>query len=195
MKTLFIDVDTQFDFMYPAGALYVRQAERLIPTIAELNRYAAARAILVISTVDAHAENDAEFTKWPPHCIAGTLGQQKAAATLLDKRTVVPTRPGEYALNGAQQVILEKQALDLFTNPNLTAILTSVKPDRCIVYGVVTEYCVRCAAMGLLRFPGRVELVTDAIQTLKEEDGRRTVDEFVAAGGQLTTAAACLQSA
>ena len=55
MTTLFIDVDTQFDFMYPAGALYVPGAERIIPTIYQLNRHAAAHSILVISDTDAHA--------------------------------------------------------------------------------------------------------------------------------------------
>ena len=30
MKTVFMDVDTQLDFLYPAGALYVPGAERLI---------------------------------------------------------------------------------------------------------------------------------------------------------------------
>jgi nicotinamidase-related amidase len=52
---------------------------------------------------------------------------------------------------------------------------------------VVTEYCVRCAALGLLRLGKPVEVVTDAIQTLKEEDGRRALEEIVAAGGRLTT--------
>ena len=43
--------------------------------------------------MDAHAENDPEFAIWPPHCVAGTHGQHKAEATLLEKRVVVPNRP------------------------------------------------------------------------------------------------------
>jgi nicotinamidase/pyrazinamidase len=194
MTTLFFDIDTQFDFMYPAGALYVPGAERLIPAIAQLNRYAAAHSFPVISSTDAHSENDAEFSQWPPHCVAGTLGQQKVPATLLDKRAGVPTRRGEYVVDGTQQIIIEKQALDLFTNSNLAAILERLQPERCVVYGVVTEYCVRCAAMGLLRRARRVEVVTDAIQTLKKEDGRRTLDETVAHGGSLITVADVIAS-
>ncbi len=43
MKTAFVDVDTQIDFLYPSGALYVPGAGRLIPRIAELNRWAASQ--------------------------------------------------------------------------------------------------------------------------------------------------------
>ena len=33
MKTVFFDIDTQIDFLYPAGALYVPGAERILPEI------------------------------------------------------------------------------------------------------------------------------------------------------------------
>ena len=58
MRTVFVDVDTQLDFLYPVGALYVPGAERIVPVLERLNRYAAARGIPVLSTADAHAEND-----------------------------------------------------------------------------------------------------------------------------------------
>src|SRR5271165_5835142 len=69
MKTAFVDVDTQLDFLFPAGALYVPGAERIVPAVARLNRYAAECGIPVISTTDAHTETDPEFAVWPPHCI------------------------------------------------------------------------------------------------------------------------------
>ncbi len=185
-KTVFFDIDTQIDFVYPAGALYVPGAEQILPAVARLNRFAAESGIPVISTTDAHAEDDPEFRQWPPHCVAGTMGQRKPEATLLARRVVVPVVPGDYPVEGAEQIILEKQALDCFTNPNLPRILERLDAGRCVVYGVVTEYCVRCAALGLLRLGKPVEVVTDAIQTLKEEDGRRALEEIVAAGGRLT---------
>lgn len=186
-RTIFFDIDTQIDFVYPAGALYVPGAERILPAIERLNRFAADSGIPLISTTDAHAEDDPEFRQWPPHCVAGTMGQRKPEATLLARRVVVPTVPGDYPVEGAEQIILEKQALDAFTNPNLSRILERLDAGRCVVYGVVTEYCVRCAALGLLRLGKPVEVVTDAIQTLREDDGRRALEEIVAAGGGLTT--------
>ncbi|MCE5310188.1 MAG: cysteine hydrolase [Acidobacteriales bacterium] len=185
MKTVFVDVDTQIDFLYPAGALYVPGAEKLLPALEKLAHCAAERGIPVLSTVDAHAENDPEFRDWPPHCVAGTAGQQKPRNTLLGKRVTVPKEAAEYSIDGAQQIILETAAIDCFTNPNLLGLLARLDADRYVVYGVVTEYCVRCAAMGLLRTGKRVELVTDAVETLRQEDARRTYDEFTAAGGVL----------
>ena len=187
--TIFVDIDTQFDFMYPVGALYVPGAERLVPAIAQLNKYAAQHSFPVISSTDAHAENDVEFHQWPPHCVAGTLGQQKVQSTLLENRVTVSTRQGAHLVDSAQQIIIEKQKLDLFTNPNLGAIMERLTPERCVVYGVATEYCVRCATLGLLRTVRRVELVTDAIQSLRADIGHQMLDEFVAGGGYLTTLA------
>ncbi len=188
MKSVFFDIDTQNDFMLPSGALYVPGAEAILPAIARLNRDAADHGIVVVSTTDAHDENDREFRRWPPHCVAGTIGQQKPSETLLERRAVISTVPGVYEIDGAQQIIVQKQALDLFTNPNLPALLERLNAARYVVYGVVTEYCVRCAVLGLLKTGKPVELVTDAIRTLKDDDGRRTLEEFTTAGGILTTA-------
>ena len=60
-------------------------AERLLPTLAQLTRYAAAHGIPIVSTVDAHTENDPEFQSWPNHCVAGATGQHKAESTLLPR--------------------------------------------------------------------------------------------------------------
>ena len=178
MKTVFFDIDSQIDFMYPAGALYVTGAERIVPVIAELNR----RAPLVISTMDAHSEDDPEFQIYPHHCVVGTTGQRKPAITLREKRGVLPA-----PLNDLQQLILEKQKLDCFTNPHLMPRLAELNADRYVVYGVVTEICVRFAAFGLLKTGKRVELVTDAVKALDEAAAKKMFSDFTAAGGHLAT--------
>lgn len=183
MRTVFFDIDTQIDFLFPAGALYVPGAERLMPRLEALNRYAAEHSIPLISDMDAHLEDDPEFKVWPPHCIAGTQGQQKPSTLLLQKRVVIPWQPAEFSIEGAQQIIIEKQSLDVFDNPNLPKLLEQLNADCYVVYGVVTEYCVRCAAMGLLRTGKPVDLVADAIETVNPDDARRTLAEFTAAGG------------
>jgi nicotinamidase/pyrazinamidase len=178
MKTVFVDVDTQIDFMYPAGALYVPGAEKILPAIAKLNQAAP----LLISTMDAHSEDDPEFRVYPHHCVAGTTGQQKPAGTLLDKRAMIPSVP-----DGTRQFIVEKQKLDCFTNPHLEPLLEQLSPDRYVVYGVVTEICVRFAALGLLKTGKRVEIVTDAVKALNEQEAQKLFGEFTAAGGKLVT--------
>jgi len=163
MKTVFFDIDTQLDFLVPAGALYVPGAEKIIPRIAELNRQAS----LLISTVDAHAENDAEFKLYPPHCVAGTLGQHKPASTLVG------------------QFLLEKQALDCFTNPALDVKLREWNADRYVVYGVVTEICVRFAAFGLLKYGKPVSIVANAVKALDEAAAEKMFAEFRRLGGEV----------
>lgn len=189
MKTVCFDVDTQIDFLYPAGALYVPGAETIVDTVAALNRWAASRGIPAISTMDAHTEDDPEFRAWPPHCVAGTTGQQKPAATLLEKRVTIPNTPGLPEFDAAQQFLLEKQSLDCFTSVNLAALLKRLAGERYVVYGVVTEICVKFAAMGLLKTGARVELVTDAVRSLNDADRGKFLAEFQAAGGVLTTSA------
>ena len=174
MKTAFFDIDTQIDFLFPAGALYVPGAERLLPAIAALNRHAAAHGHPLVSDVDAHTEDDPEFRVWPPHCVAGTAGQMK---------------PVDVDVAGARQIIFEKQQLDPFTNPNIHALLAALGADEYAVYGVVTEYCVRCTLLGLLDTGKPVTLVTGAVETLRREDSDRTIREFTARGGRLATVA------
>ena len=41
MKTVYFDVDTQLDFVYPSGALYVPGAEQIVDRIVHLNQQAA----------------------------------------------------------------------------------------------------------------------------------------------------------
>ena len=38
-----------------------------------------------------------------------------------------------------------------------------------MVYGLATDYCVRTAAFGLLKYQARVEVVTDAIKGINSE--------------------------
>lgn len=172
MKTLFFDVDTQVDFVRPSGALYVAGAEKIIPAVAELNRWAISHGIPLISTADCHPENDPEFRTWPPHCVAGTWGQRKPDETMVG------------------QIVLNKTTLDCFECAELGAALEKADAGRCVVYGVVTEICVRFAALGLLKTGRRVEIATDAVKELDAAAATRMFDEFTAAGGVLTTVAA-----
>jgi nicotinamidase/pyrazinamidase len=188
MTTVFFDVDTQLDFLYPAGALYVPGAERIVEPVARLNHHAAAHGFPLISDVDAHTESDPEFLDWPAHCVSGTFGQNKPQVTLLHKRVVVTSKePLEQWPSGVQQMLLEKQALDAFSNPRLPGLLETLGAERFVVYGVVTEICVKCAAWGLVRTGKRVELVTDAIRHLDAEKSAQMLREFEDAGGRLVT--------
>lgn len=168
MKAYF-DIDTQIDFVYPAGALYGPGAERVLPAVAELNRHAGENGIPLISSMCAHPEDAAEFTVWPPHCVIGTAGRRKPAATLL--------------ADASKQTIIEKNDLDLFSNPTVLPLLDKLGIDECFVYGVFTEYCVKCAIMGLLKSGRKVSLVRRATAHLNDAASEQVIREFEAAGG------------
>ncbi len=194
MKTVFFDVDTQIDFLFPGGALYVPSAENIVQEVGELARFAASNHFKIISTADAHSDNDPEFKTWKAHCVAGTTGQQKAANTLLSRAIVLSSAPGaldaiQPCLEDAPQIIVEKQMLDCFTNPNLRPLLDVLRAERYVVYGVATEHCVRCAAFGLLETGARVELVTDATASMSDPEARNLLLELHSRGAHLTTTA------
>lgn len=175
----FFDIDTQNDFVMPGGALYGGGAERVIPEVAALNRYAGDHGIALISTMCAHREDAREFQVWPPHCIVGTAGQQKPLVTLLG--------------DPHKQIIVEKDDLDMFSNPEVLPLLNRLGIDDCYVYGVFTEYCVKCAIMGLLQSGRTVSLVTEATAHLDQAAGEKVVAEFLAAGGRRISAAEAMR--
>ncbi|HUK24646.1 MAG TPA: cysteine hydrolase family protein [Terriglobales bacterium] len=177
-RLLFWDVDTQADFLLPEGKLYVPGAEKIIPSLLRLTSFAVQHSLQIISPVDAHLEPDAEFRDYPPHCLAGTPGQKKIEGTVLPGHLIVPNRKIELPadLSGLPQIIIEKQATDVFTNPNVDEILARLGRDReIILYGVVTEICVAHAARGLIERGRHVHLVTDAIRGLDAARAEETI--------------------
>ncbi len=194
-SVIFWDVDTQADFMLPGGKLYVPGAEKLIPNLKRLTDAARQGRVFIIGDACTHTPDDPEFARFPPHCIRGTPGAEIIPETRAEKVLVVPNRAGAAIpanLSEFQQVILEKQTLDVFDNPNTEKVLerasgfTDADADI-FVFGVVTEYCVRLAAKGLLNRGRRVALVGDAIETLNAEDGRKTIEELTSMGARLVT--------
>jgi nicotinamidase/pyrazinamidase len=186
---LFWDVDTQVDFMHPDGKLYVPGAENVIPNIQRLNTSARQNGVLIISSTDAHQPTDPEFADYPPHCLAGTPGQEKVEGTVLPRHFVIPNRRVDIPqdLMSYDQVIVQKQATDVFTNPNMEALLQRLEQREIVLYGVVTEICVEKAAHGLIRRGYRVNVVEDAIRHLDAAKGRATIDYVLQHGGKTLT--------
>lgn len=190
-RTIFWLVDAQADFMLPGGKLYVAGAEKIIPNINRLVDVARQGRVLLISHGCHHSRNDPEFQAFPPHCIRDTPGARIIPEGMARKFYTVPNekkhRLPEGLLN-VQQIVLEKQTLDIFDNPHASTIVDRLGPDvEYVVFGVVTEYCVRLAAKGLLGRGHEVAIVKDAIETLNPEEGRRTLDELKKLGARLIT--------
>ncbi|TAN22717.1 MAG: cysteine hydrolase [Acidobacteria bacterium] len=183
-QLVFLDIDTQVDFMLPAGALYVPGAETIIPNLQRLMTFAAAQRLLVLSSADAHAPDDPSFAQWPPHCVAGTPGQQRIAETRMPAPLLLLNRPGAFRppAPAAGQVILEKIDYDVSSNPNFDPLLRALGDSRFVVFGVATGYCVQASALALRRRGYAVIVVTDAIRGITEE-GHQTALRTLAEAG------------
>jgi len=181
-NVVFWEVDTQADFMLPGGKLYVPGAERLLPNIRKLTNAARQGRVFLVSHGCYHAKDDPEFRTFPPHCIKGTEGAAFVPEALTDKVVVVPNDFSAVVpkdLSPYQQILFEKQTLDIFASRHANKFMKRFGDDvEFVVFGVVTEYCVRLAAKGLLDRGRRVSVVEDAIATLKAKDGERTVAEL-----------------
>jgi len=182
-------VDVQVDFLLPDGKLYVPGAEKLIPNIQRLVDVARRNGALLISSGDRHSPDDPEFKVFPPHCVRGTRGAEVVPEGLAHKICTLPNGPEiqlPHNLLDHQQIFIEKQTLDVFDNPHTEKILEYLPLDaEFLVFGVVTEYCVRCAASGLLNRGRRVYIISDAIEHLNSAAGSKTIDELTAAGAEL----------
>ena len=151
---IFWEVDTQADFMLPGGKLYVPGAERLLPNIRRLTDAARQGSVLLISHGCYHSPDDAEFATFPPHCVKGTPGSAYVPEALTEKVVTIPNDPDAKLpqdLFQYQQIHLEKQTLNIFESRHADDLVKRLAPDtEFVVFGVVTEYCVRFAAKGLL---------------------------------------------
>ena len=186
---IFWEVDTQADFMLPGGNLYVPGAEKLLPKIRRLTDAARQGRVFLVSHGCFHAPNDPEFKIFPPHCVKGTAGSEFVPEALTDKVVRVPNEAEARLpeqLSDYQQILMEKQTLDIFESRHAEALVQRLGSDaEFVVFGVVTEYCVSFAAKGLLERGRRIAVVRDAIETLKQEEGEKTIADLQRLGARI----------
>jgi nicotinamidase/pyrazinamidase len=188
---IFWEVDVQRDFMLPGGNLYVPGAEKLLPNIRRLTDAARQDRVFLVSHGCFHTPDDPEFKIFPPHCVKGTAGAELVPEALTakvfrvanDAEAQIPQDLSKY-----QQILLEKQTLNIFESRHADELVKRLgSQPEFVVFGVVTEYCVSFAVKGLLARGRRVAVVQDAIETLKPEDGNKTMADLQQLGARVTT--------
>jgi len=190
-NVVFWEVDAQADFMLPGGKLYVPGAEKLLPNIRRLTDAARQGRVFLVSHGCYHVPDDPEFAIFPPHCVKGTPGSDLVPEALTDRVLRIPneaTASLPESFSQYQQILLEKQTLNIFESRHADELVKRFGPETAfVVFGVVTEYCIGFAAKGLLERGRKVYVVRDAIETLKSEDGNRSIAELEALGARLIT--------
>jgi len=177
MKTIFWNVDTQYDFMKSNGKLYVQNAENIEGNLLKLTNLANKNKIKVINTADWHNINSKEISHnpdyintFPEHCMKGTAGAEYIFETNPENPYKISWEQKNFdkekVLN-RRNIILYKDKFDVFTGtPYSNEILKLINPDRAIVYGVATNVCVDFAVKGLLERKVQVYVPIDAIKEI-----------------------------
>ncbi|MBV1856842.1 MAG: isochorismatase family protein, partial [Nannocystaceae bacterium] len=154
-RRILVDVDTQHDFVDPAGALYVPADDGVPDAIATLLQEAEVEGTPIVGSVDSHAYDAWEFEgnggPFPAHCIKGTPGWLRvhpklpARARFVPMQVLVPTLrnlvgesvqgegPRELgaaalaaeALAGVG-LYFEKEVYSLFDNPAATPVVAAL---------------------------------------------------------------------
>lgn len=177
---LFWNVDTQIDFVYPRGKLYVEGAEELRPQLKELTRMAKEKSIRVVNTADYHFANSAELDSspdfvntFPEHCMANSRGADYIRETEPEDPVVFDwdkeylITPELFDREKYRNFVIRKDAFDVFAgNPLTDTILKHLNPETVVVYGVTTNVCVDAAVKGLVKKVKNVLVVEDAIKEL-----------------------------
>lgn len=181
MKTIFWNVDTQYDFMRDdesfKGALAIPEAKSIENNLRKLTKFAKNYGIKVINTADWHTEKSKEFsqtpnykTTFPPHCLMNTKGAWFIPATNPEDPYVIDWQQKRFNKEDIikrRNIVLYKDAFDIFQgSPHTKSVLDIVEPWTAIVYGVATNVCVNFAIEGLRKERIRIYVPTNAIKEI-----------------------------
>lgn len=155
MKRILVDVDTQFDFVDPAGALYVPAPSTVGAAIFAELEAASAENVPIVGSVDSHAWDAWEFVPqggpFPPHCVKGTAGWLRVHPHRPARTRFVPMQVvadgvanlvGERARGEGPRILdeialaseavhgvglyFEKEVYSLFSNPTAERVLAAL---------------------------------------------------------------------
>ncbi len=200
-QTVFWDVDTQFDFMKPEGALYVPGAEEIISRVSEIRRYALDNGYSMLADIDWHNLENEEISEapdmketFPPHCLANQPGSERVGdlghipIDYVEIGEVDMARLRELVQKDQFHIVIRKQSLNVFDNPNTHRIVDLVKPRHVIAFGVALDCCVYYVLRELSRHKGvRRSLLRDATKGLQTRPDRQVYDELRQLGVQVTS--------
>lgn len=183
---IFVDIDTQVDFVSEEGNLPVPGAEDIRPQLYELSQYARTNNIPTIKTGDWHTHKTEEIVfdgsedmmkTFPPHCMMGRPGAEFIEETTWPHMAKVQWghREGNLiralkAFKQGEPLVLYKDRFNVFDGTRYADfVFDHIDPEEAVVFGVSGNVCVMHAINGLLDRGVDVIAVEDAIASLPAE--------------------------
>jgi nicotinamidase-related amidase len=184
---LLIDVDSQKDFLLPAGNACVSNQKEVLANIRRIMAWARREKVSVISTAEVYPNNNG--CSEIGYCLDGTEGQKKLPCTLLRNRVSFPADnknalPADILL-AYRQVVLHKRCIDPFDEPRIERLLSEVEADEFILIGAGTEDAVKATAMGLLQRGKKVRIIVDALGSHNAREAKLALRKMQAKGAKL----------
>lgn len=186
-RRVLIDVDTQYDLIFGQNQV----SEDILRNIRRLMAWSRVHHAPVISTALANRAEDAqsEAAGGQGFCIEGTPGQKKIRYTMLQSnisyeagnRMDLPPN----LLKKYHQVIFEKRSSDPFVVPRADRMLTELKADEFVVFGIGLDTSIRATVLGLLTRGKRVAVVRDAVNGGNSENRELNLRKLEAKGAKL----------
>jgi nicotinamidase/pyrazinamidase len=194
VKRVLWDVDTQVDFVHADGKLAVPGAEAVVPAMARLVEGARSAGLPHVASADDHELADDEISAspdfaltYPPHCLRGTPGAEKIAATTQHDPVPLALTPVDARWLEGREFLLLKKNFDVFTNPHADVLLELLDPDEIVLFGVATDVCDDAAVRGLVARARNVTFVEDAARGLDTGRSAACIDDWRELGVRIAT--------
>ncbi len=168
-RRIIVDVNTQYDLVYNGNINYhemIRNFRRLFAW-SRVERIPVVSISLCrrpVSCPDLYDQSDI-------YCLEGDPGQKKINYTTLssnitfspDHRMDLP----RHLMNDYQQIVFEIRGDDPFDMPRADRLLSELKADQFVVFGVGLTSTLKHTVLGLLRREKTVTVVRDAVDNSK----------------------------
>jgi nicotinamidase/pyrazinamidase len=190
--TALVVVDTQNDFADPAGSLYVKGGDEIVPYLNGQIEQARAAGAFIVYTQDWHPEHTPHFAIdggiWPVHCVHGTWGAQLHPALEIAGPIVQKGSNGEDGYSGFTMrdpqsgATISTQLEGLLRDAGITAVA---------ICGLATDYCVLATTLDAVSLGFPVTVLTDGIRAveLNPGDGDRAIGQMQEAGARIESQA------
>ena len=183
--TALLVVDVQNDFADPAGSLYVRGGEQVVPLIDAESARARDAGAPVFYSQDWHPEITPHFQKdggvWPVHCVRDSWGAELHPDLSVDGPVV---RKGSNGEDGYSAFSMRDPVTGETRPTELASLLAESAVTRVVICGLATDYCVKETALDAARLGFDTTVLVDAVRAveLQPGDGERALRQMADAG-------------